>query len=145
MSNSEEMTDSRNAEETPASEEISPEDAGRKRRAGRDRPGGAFRGASFLSKSLCRCLFLKNSGWMRSRRRYCGLAGRRYEKGTAHRIVEISNGFQFMTSGAILQIRSIMGYAGARGFPRGSLDFSIIAYKQPIVLAESRNIGSVVA
>lgn len=61
------------------------------------------------------------------------------------KLFEISNGYHFMTSRRYsAQIRRIMGYARREGLSKGMLEtLSIIAYKQPIVLAEVEELRGV--
>jgi segregation and condensation protein B len=54
------------------------------------------------------------------------------------KLCEISNGYQFVTNGRYSgQIRRVMGFAHREGLTKGMLEtLAIIAYKQPVVLAE---------
>ncbi len=149
MSNSGEMTDSRNAEETPVAEEISPEDAGKEAAAQEEIDlAGLFEALLFLSNEpLPLSFFVKNLGVDAQQAKILldSLVDEYEERDGGIRIVEISNGFQFMTSRRYSsQIRSIMGYARREGLSKGMLEtLSIIAYKQPIVLAEIEELRGV--
>ncbi len=54
------------------------------------------------------------------------------------KLSEISNGYQFVTNGSSSgQRRRVMGFAHREGLTKGMLEtLAIIAYKQPVVLAE---------
>ena len=149
MSNSEEMTDSRNVEESPVSEEASSEEAGRDAAPQEEIDlAGLFEALLFLSNEpLPLSFFVKNLGVDAQQAKILldSLVDEYEERDGGIRIVEISNGFQFMTSRRYSsQIRSIMGYARREGLSKGMLEtLSIIAYKQPIVLAEIEELRGV--
>lgn len=149
MSNSEEMTDSRNVEESPVAEEASSEEAGRDGAPQEEIDlAGLFEALLFLSNEpLPLSFFVKNLGVDAQQAKILldSLVDEYEERDGGIRIVEISNGFQFMTSRRYSsQIRSIMGYARREGLSKGMLEtLSIIAYKQPIVLAEIEELRGV--
>jgi len=149
MSNSEEMTDSWNVEESPVSEEASSEEAGRDGAPQEEIDlAGLFEALLFLSNEpLPLSFFVKNLGVDAQQAKILldSLVDEYEERDGGIRIVEISNGFQFMTSRRYSsQIRSIMGYARREGLSKGMLEtLSIIAYKQPIVLAEIEELRGV--
>lgn len=149
MSDSEEMIDSRNAEESPGAEEASPEDAVKEAAAQEEIDlAGLFEALIFLSNEpLPLSFFVKNLGVDAQQAKILldSLVDEYEERDGGIRIVEISNGFQFMTSRRYSsQIRSIMGYARREGLSKGMLEtLSIIAYKQPIVLAEIEELRGV--
>lgn len=149
MSNSEEMTDSRNVEESPVAEEASTEEAGRDGAPQEEIDlAGLFEALLFLSNEpLPLSFFVKNLGVDAQQAKILldSLVDEYEERDGGIRIVEISNGFQFMTSRRYSsQIRSIMGYARREGLSKGMLEtLSIIAYKQPIVLAEIEELRGV--
>lgn len=151
MSNSEEMTDSRNVEESPVAEEASSEEAGRDGAPQEEIDlAGLFEALLFLSNEpLPLSFFVKNLGVDAQQAKILldSLVDEYEERDGGIRIVEISNGFQFMTSRRYSsQIRSIMGYARREGLSKGMLEtLSIIAYKQPVIRADIeaiRGVGS---
>jgi segregation and condensation protein B len=143
------MTDSRNGDERPGAAEASGEEAGRDGAPQEEIDlAGLFEALLFLSNEpLPLSFFVKNLGVDAQQAKILldSLVDEYEERDGGIRIVEISNGFQFMTSRRYSsQIRSIMGYARREGLSKGMLEtLSIIAYKQPIVLAEIEELRGV--
>lgn len=116
-----------------------------------DSPGGAdgegpslsglFEAILFLSgEPLPISFFVKNVGIDATRAKIVldSLVDEYASRDGGIRLCEISNGYQFVTDIRYAsQIRRIMGYARREGLTKGMLEtLSIIAYRQPVVLAE---------
>jgi segregation and condensation protein B len=116
-----------------------------------DAPGGAdaeepslsglFEAILFLSgEPLPLSFFVKNVGVDATRAKIVldSLMDEYASRDGGIRLCEISNGYQFVTDMRYAsQIRRIMGYARREGLTKGMLEtLSIIAYRQPVVLAE---------
>jgi segregation and condensation protein B len=109
---------------------------------------GLFEALLFLSNEpLPLSFFVKNLGVDAQQAKIIldSLVDEYEERDGGIKLFEISNGYQFMTSRRYsTQIRRIMGYARREGLSRGMLEtLSIIAYKQPIVLAEIEELRGV--
>lgn len=109
---------------------------------------GLFEALLFLSNEpLPLSFFVKNLGVDAQQAKIIldSLVDEYEERDGGIRLFEISNGYQFMTSRRYsTQIRRIMGYARREGLSKGMLEtLSIIAYKQPIVLAEIEELRGV--
>jgi segregation and condensation protein B len=153
MGNSEELTDNLNAE-APA--ETGPGDAiAEQTDEDRDTApqeeldlAGLFEALLFLSNEpLPLSFFVKNLGVDAQQAKIIldSLVDEYEERDGGIKLFEISNGYHFMTSRRYsTQIRRIMGYARREGLSKGMLEtLSIIAYKQPIVLAEIEELRGV--
>lgn len=102
---------------------------------------GLFEAILFLSgEPLPVSFFVKNVGIDSTRAKIVldSLVDEYASRDGGIRICEISNGYQFITDMRYAsQIRRIMGYARREGLTKGMLEtLSIIAYRQPVVLAE---------
>jgi len=153
MGNSDELTDKLNAE---APDDTAP-DGVATAPAEEDRDdvpqeeldlAGLFEALLFLSNEpLPLSFFVKNLGVDAQQAKIIldSLVDEYEERDGGIKLFEISNGNQFMTSRRYsTQIRRIMGYARREGLSRGMLEtLSIIAYKQPIVLAEIEELRGV--
>ena len=153
MGNSDELTDKLNAE---APDDTAP-DGVATAPAEEDRDdvpqeeldlAGLFEALLFLSKDpLPLSFFVTNLGVDAQQAKIIldSLVDEYEERDGGIKLFEISNGYQFMTSRRYsTQIRRIMGYARREGLSRGMLEtLSIIAYKQPIVLAEIEELRGV--
>jgi segregation and condensation protein B len=153
MGNSDELTDKLNAE---APDDTAP-DGVATAPAEEDRDdvpqeeldlAGLFEALLFLSNEpLPLSFFVKNLGVDAQQAKIIldSLVDEYEERDGGIKLFEISNGYQFMTSRRYsTQIRRIMGYARREGLSRGMLEtLSIIAYKQPIVLAEIEELRGV--
>ncbi len=153
MGTSDELTDKLNVEAPAeaAQGDIAPE------QADDDRDGapqeeldlaGLFEALLFLSNEpLPLSFFVKNLGVDAQQAKIIldSLVDEYEERDGGIKLFEISNGYQFMTSRRYsAQIRRIMGYARREGLSKGMLEtLSIIAYKQPIVLAEIEELRGV--
>lgn len=109
---------------------------------------GLFEALLFLSNEpLPLSFFVKNLGVDAQQAKIIldSLVDEYEERDGGIKLFEISNGYQFMTSRRYsTQIRRIMGYARREGLSKGMLEtLSIIAYKQPIVLAEIEELRGV--
>lgn len=109
---------------------------------------GLFEALLFLSNEpLPLSFFVKNLGVDAQQAKILldSLVDEYEERDGGIRLIEISNGYQFMTSRRYSsQIRGIMGYARREGLSKGMLEtLSIITYKQPIVLAEIEELRGV--
>lgn len=153
MGNSDELTDKLNAEApedtTPDGVATVPQEEDRD-----DVPqeeldlAGLFEALLFLSNEpLPLSFFVKNLGVDAQQAKIIldSLVDEYEERDGGIKLFEISNGYQFMTSRRYsTQIRRIMGYARREGLSKGMLEtLSIIAYKQPIVLAEIEELRGV--
>lgn len=153
MGNSDELTDKLNAE---APDDTAP-DGVATAPAEEDRDdvpqeeldlAGLFEALLFLSNEpLPLSFFVKNLGVDAQQAKIIldSLVDEYEERDGGIKLFEISNGYQFMTSRRYsTQIRRIMGYARREGLSKGMLEtLSIIAYKQPIVLAEIEELRGV--
>lgn len=102
---------------------------------------GLFEAILFLSgEPLPLSFFVKNVGVDATRAKIVldSLMDEYASRDGGIRLCEISNGYQFVTDMRYAsQIRRIMGYARREGLTKGMLEtLSIIAYRQPVVLAE---------
>jgi len=102
---------------------------------------GLFEAVLFLSNEpLPLSFFVKNFGVESTHAKIIldSLVDHYEEKDGGFKLYEISNGYQFLTSRRYSdRIRRVLGYARREGLSKGMLEtLSIIAYKQPVVLAE---------
>lgn len=102
---------------------------------------GLFEAVLFLSNEpLPLSFFVKNFGVDGTHAKIIldSLVDHYEERGGGIKLYEISNGYQFLTNRRYSdRIRRVLGYTKREGLSRGMLEtLSIIAYKQPVVLAE---------
>ncbi|HNU90706.1 MAG TPA: SMC-Scp complex subunit ScpB [Spirochaetota bacterium] len=149
MSKGEELTEIHNQEEETGPGAAGEGDDGRGENPSEEIDlAGLFEALLFLSNEpLPLSFFVKNLGVDAQQAKILldSLVDEYEERDGGIRLVEISNGYQFMTSRRYSsQIRGIMGYARREGLSKGMLEtLSIIAYKQPIVLAEIEELRGV--
>ncbi|RPI96015.1 MAG: SMC-Scp complex subunit ScpB [Spirochaetales bacterium] len=153
MGNSEELTDNLNAAapaETGPGDRIAEQTDEDRDTAPQEELdlAGLFEALLFLSNEpLPLSFFVKNLGVDAQQAKIIldSLVDEYEERDGGIKLFEISNGYHFMTSRRYsTQIRRIMGYARREGLSKGMLEtLSIIAYKQPIVLAEIEELRGV--
>ncbi len=111
-------------------------------------PAGLFEAVLFLSnESLPIAFFVKNFGLDSTQAKIIldSLIDEYEERDGGIKLCEISGGFQFMTNKKYADsIRRVMGFARRERLSKGMLEtLSIIAYKQPVVIAEIEELRGV--
>ena len=109
---------------------------------------GLFEAALFLSSEpLPISFFVKNFDVDATNAKIVldSLADEYEERDGGIKLTEISNGFQFVTNGRYAShLRRVMGYKKKESLSKGMLEtLAIIAYKQPVVIAEVEELRGV--
>lgn len=127
------------ADEIPEEEQEDEEDAG---------PAALFEAVLFLSaEPLPIQFFVKNFNMNETDVRIIlsSLVDEYEERDGGLKLLEISNGYQFVTNPRCAKgIRRVMGYKKKEPLSKGMLEtLSIVAYKQPVVMAEIEELRGV--